>query len=142
MRSTIYDLRFTRGLPFGKRLAVCGLLLASLSLASADDKDAKLQQQIIGTWARDNTGEMSICTNGSIHSKYSRVYPNMTKSWNFEGTWQIRDGYCIVTTTNATAIGTTKLAPVGSTDRAKIIKLDDKSLVWEIDNETITFNRK
>jgi hypothetical protein len=113
-----------------------------LSLASADDRDTKLQQQIVGTWARGNTEELRICTNGNFHSKVSRVFPNATKTWNWEGTWQIRNGFCFMTTTNAAAIGSTNSPSVGGIDQTKITQLDSKLLILEINNQSITFNRK
>jgi hypothetical protein len=142
VRFTIYDIRFTRGLSFSKRVASCGLLLAALSCLNADAQDTELEHQIIGTWARDKSSEMIINTNGSFHSKFSTAYSSVTKTWNYYGTWQIKDGFCVMTITNASTTGATNFEAVGSIGRAKIIKLEGTSLVWKLDDQTIAFRRK
>ena len=142
MRFTIDDLRLTRVLSFSKRFASCGLLLAVLGFATADAQDTTLEQQIVGTWAKGKSSEICIYTNGSFRSTMSEVYPKVTKTWNYKGTWEIKDGFFIYTVTNATATGSTNFEAVGSVDRCQIIKLDSLSLVCKIGDQTVAFSRK
>jgi hypothetical protein len=126
----------------GKLIASCGLLLLVLGFAMAAAQDTTLEQQIVGTWAKGKSSELIFNTNGSFLSKMSDVHPNVTKTWNYEGTWQIKDGFCVMTVTNASATGTTNLEADGSVDRAKIVNINYISLVLKFGDQTIAFNRK
>lgn len=141
MKFTICDIRFTRCLLLGKRVAWCVLLFATLNLAPADSQDAEQKKELIGSWAGGKAGEMHFYDNGTFRSKFFQISAVNTKTWSYAGIWEIKDGFCLMTVTNASASGSTNIQSIGSIARAKIVKVDSRSLVWKLDDQTIAFSR-
>ena len=72
----------------------------------------------------------------------SLVYPNITRTWNYGGTWNVQDAFLVVTITNASASGSTNFESVGSVDRSRIVKVDRLFLILETNGQTNYFVRK
>jgi len=72
----------------------------------------------------------------------SQVYPNLTKTWNYGGTWRVQDAFLVTTITNASANGSTNFESVGSVSRVKIIKLNSRFLILGSNDQTNYFTRK
>jgi hypothetical protein len=117
-------------------------LFAVLSCSTTYGQDAELERQIAGTWTQGKGIEICIYTNGSFQSKIFHVKPNRTMTLNYEGTWQIKDGFCLMTITNSSGINTTNFEAAGCIDRLKIVKVDKASLVLKSSDMTMAYNRK
>ena|ERR1017187_3622344 len=110
-------------------------LLLSLLLTACGRRDAKFARQIAGTWTNESSVTMTFTPDGN----FSTLWLSPRRTNIFEGTWQIRDGIVIFTTTNAS--GTEPHAPVSDVGRAKIIHVDDHQLVYTSDEQTISLGR-
>lgn len=64
------------------------------------------------------------------------------KVWAFEGTWAVTGGFCMLTDTKTRSWGTTNRVAEGGTERCRIIMLDDKRLVWELNEQTNSLTRE
>ena len=90
------------------------LILLVLLASGCHRRDAKLDQQIVGTWTNEEHWSVSFSSDGS----FSSGSPGLS----FQGTWLSRDGELVMTVTNAA--GTKKHEPVGSIDRLRIVRVD------------------
>jgi hypothetical protein len=101
--------------------------------------DAELQREIPGSWNHAGKKFMSISPDGSYSYVTSLDSQGHGISGTWQGTWQIRDAFLILTTTNSTAhIG------VPFTDvvlRWKVIHLDDHKLIFELQGRKETLER-
>ena len=89
-------------------------ILLVLLASGCHRRDAKLGQQIVGTWTNEGLWSMSLSSDGSFSSGSPSV--------SYQGTWLTKDGELVTTVTNAT--GTKKHVPVGSIDRSRIVRVD------------------
>ena len=89
-------------------------ILLVLLVSGCHRRDAKLDQQIVGTWTNEGHWSMSFSSDGS----FSSGPPSLL----YQGTWFTKDGELVSTITNAT--GTKKHEPVGSIDRLRIVRVD------------------
>jgi len=71
---------------------------------------------------------------------------NFSESFHFPkgtltlaGTWQIKDGILIWTTTNVS--GPEPHVAVGTVDQSKIVSVDAHRLVYEVEGQTISLSR-
>ena len=112
--------------------------LVFLLLLSACRRETKLQEQLAGTWTRDDTFQMTLATDGSFVSQWTLP----TKSLTYEGIWKMEDGSVVSTITNSIARGTTNFQAAGTVDRWVIVKIDNNDLVWSNAEQTISLKRK
>ena len=105
--------------------------------------DAKLRNALIGTWTPNShlTGLMRVESNGTFFAQWNTTNRPM-KVWSFEGTWTATGDVYIATITKSRFWGTTNLEIDGTTDRLRIISLNEKHLVWEIGGHTNSFTRE
>jgi hypothetical protein len=113
-----------------------------LLLTGCNRGDTKLRQQIAGTWiTSDSNGIIKINSDGSFVTKWTIANTNTIYKLIYEGTWQIKDGIMISTISKAD--GYERHEVVGTVDRYKIIRLNDRELFYEFGtNQTIMLNRK
>ena len=104
----------------------------ALLVAGCGGRDAKLRQQITGTWPVPPSGSMTFLAAGSFHFTNSYVSTNATLTWASDGTWDVRDGFLITTITNSIASGTDEKAQVGKTSRGKITFIDEHNLCYTV----------
>jgi len=103
--------------------SVCILLI--LLIVGCSRRDAKMREQICGSW---DGGVITYLPDGSWHFHNELVVSNVTLKWTSDGTWDVKDGYLISTTTNSTSENTTERSLVGRVDRFKITFLDAHNL--------------
>ena len=94
-------------------------------LLTGCSRDHSLHKQLTGTWKNGNpAGFMSLLADGSFVSSF--VTTNEVEVLRFEGTWLVKDGTLVMTSTNISGIK--EHEPVGSIDRMKIIQVSDGRL--------------
>ena len=113
-------------------------VLLSLLFIGCSRRDAKLREQITGTWTRDGKFEMRLLADGSFVSYWALS----NKSLTYQGTWKIQDGSMVSTLTNCIAEGTTNFERVGSVDHFAIIRADLTDLVYSNSGQMISLTRK
>jgi hypothetical protein len=118
------------------------LALLSLLITGCGRRDTSLQKQLNGTWARGDSGVMTVNSDGSFHSRWTGALTNATKEWIYDGTWEVRDRFLITTVTKSEARNTTNSEAVGSIDRFTIVRVDDTHLVTELGGLTNYFERR
>jgi hypothetical protein len=102
----------------------------SLLLTGCNSGDTKLRQQIAGTWINSVSNcTVTIFSNGSFVTRYTFVKTNVTSELIYQGKWQIKNGVMISTTTNVS--GPEPRETVGTTDNSKIIRLNDRELIFD-----------
>ncbi|HEX4341875.1 MAG TPA: lipocalin family protein, partial [Verrucomicrobiae bacterium] len=113
--------------PMIKKLTLA-LLGLSLSLTGCHrSSDAAISQKTIGTWEITSpSGKITFRKDGSYTSHWIMFRHDTSEELAYEGTWQIENRILINTVTNAS--GPEPHAPLGSTDRAKVISIDDHQL--------------
>jgi hypothetical protein len=109
--------------------------LLSVMIVGCGSRDAKMREQIYGTW---DGGTITYLPNGTFHFHSELVISNATLKWTSDGTWGVEDGYLITTTTNSTSENTTERPAVGRISRSKITFLDAHNLCYT--NERDGFN--
>jgi hypothetical protein len=129
------------------RLVVTFALLCLL-LTGCDLRDARLREKLVGTWVLGDSdvgrsGVMVIRSYGSMYSDFTHGSGPSAKEVVFQGTWIVKDGYFLLTATNIINPDSIKVEPVGTTERAKIVKLDGTTLeiLYERDQK-ISWQRK
>lgn len=114
------------------------LILLAASLTGCGSRDARSQKQMIGGWAGDGLGKITLASDSSY---VFRQADGVT----YQGTWTVQNGEYIATLTNCIADGQKNLQPLGSVARSKIVTLDEHHLVLEtetgIKGQTITLIR-
>jgi hypothetical protein len=102
-------------------------ILLSLLIVGCGRRDTKMREQICGSW---NDGMITYLSDGSWHFHSELVVSNVTLKWTSDGTWDVKDGYLISTTTNSTSENTTERPSVGRISRSKITFLDAHNLCY------------
>jgi hypothetical protein len=82
--------------------------------------DAEISRKIVGTWKNRGSGVMALAPDGS----FSNSWKAGTRIRTFEGTWSVKDGEFILTSTKRDAI------PFSDVNRSKIILADDHDLIY------------
>jgi hypothetical protein len=111
------------------------ILALSLLLTACRRHDVKLEQQIAGTWTRDESGTLTFAPDGS----FSIVSWKQSHTNSFAGTWQISERVLIMTITNAPVIKGRSL--VGGVERYNIVHVDDHQFLYEESGQTHTLSR-
>jgi hypothetical protein len=121
-----------------------------LALASCSQQDAGPQAAIAGTWlfAKDmpDGGQMQsttrVAANGHYVSHLQTLSSNrISRMVTFEGIFEVKDG-CLIDT--ITKDSQTNAAPVPRTDRARIIRMDDREMVvrYQGKDEEVVFRKQ
>jgi hypothetical protein len=113
----------------------------ALLVAGCGGHDAKLRQQIAGTWPVPPSGSITFLSSGCFHFTNSYVSTNATMTWTSDGTWEVRDGFLITTITNSIASGTDEKAQVGQTSRSKINFIDEHNLCYGDESHGSAYHR-
>ena len=117
------------------------LLFVALLLNGCDRGDAKVRQQLLGTWQKPDGGQITLQADGSFHSHWTLSLTNTPKEWLYDGTWSIKDNSVRLAITNAGARNTTNFEAIGTIEHWKIIQLDEKRLTIANTNQTNSFER-
>jgi hypothetical protein len=104
-------------------------------------RDAKLRQQITGTWPIPPSGSIAFLADGTFHFTNSYVSTNTTLTWTSDGTWNVRDGFLITTVTNSMAENTDAKPRVGEISRAKINFVDEHNLAYGDEKHGASYHR-
>jgi len=112
-----------------------------LLVAGCGGRDAKLRQQIAGTWPVPPSGSMTFFAGGSFHFTNSYVSTKATLTWASDGAWEITDGFLITTITNSIASGTDEKPQVGKTSRSKITFIDEHNLCYGDESHGSAYHR-
>ena len=107
--------------------------------------DAKLAQQITGTW----TSAPFSWTEGPLFSRtissdgsFSTSIGHSNALVTYQGIWLVKDQALVMTVTNARGTGNhTPGSPVGSVNSNKIIHVDTHEVIYEADGHTNTLYR-
>ena len=100
------------------------------------DKVQKPSQQITGSWTSTRSGtEMAISPDGSWLTR--NMVPGHTNT--FSGTWQVKDGFFIMTLTNSP--NPNRPASAGDVVRYKIIRMDEHQFIYEDSGRAVTLTR-
>ena len=113
-------------------------ILLSLLVVGCGNRDAKMREQILGSW---NDGTITYLPDGSWHFKNQGVVSNVTLKWASDGTWDVKDGILIITTTNSTSENTTERPLVGRIDRNTITFLDAHNLCYTNERYGFAYHR-
>ncbi|MCF7709299.1 MAG: hypothetical protein K9N52_10410 [Verrucomicrobia bacterium] len=113
------------------------LFVSVLLISGCKPSDAKIREQITGTWARDDTFEMTLTKDGGFISQWKSTTNNLT----YYGTWKIQDGDIVSVLTNFNAHGNTNVAPLG-VNHHKIMQIDSNDLVLSNEGQTVSLKRK
>ncbi len=70
---------------------------------------------------------------------FSATFHSPQGTLTLAGTWQIKDGILIWTTTNVS--GPEPHVAIGTVDRSKIVSVDAHRLVYEVEGHTISLSR-
>jgi hypothetical protein len=101
---------------------------------SRPPSDARIRQTVSGSWiGKNDKFIMTITPDGSY------AYGTSPSHNAFSGTWQIQDGFFIMTTTNSTAHGGSSL--IGSVLRCRVVHFDDHEFAFDMGGETMTLKR-
>ena len=111
-----------------------------LLLTGCSRHDAKLADQVAGTWMSAHT-VWTLSPDGSFHSLLAGTNDNVIKEAIYDGTWSVQDGFLVTTITKRSSHNLTNLASIGQVDHQKIVRLDSTSLVLS-DGLTNTYTRK
>jgi hypothetical protein len=108
-------------------------ILLCFLLIGCDRRDAKLSQQVLGTWnyAGAARGGMDIASDGHFSSIW-------TKS-EYQGTWVVKEGVLVMTCTNASG---PNREPVGRIERFRIVEVDSSRLALECNGQTNCLERR
>jgi hypothetical protein len=117
-----------------KKSIIIILALSSI-LTACSRRDTKLTQAVSGSWQGGARRESVMAPDGS----FSESYRSPSGTLTIAGTWQIKDGILISTTTNVSGPG--PHVAVGTVDRCKIISVDAHRLVYEVEGHTISLSR-
>ena len=86
----------------------------------AISEDSKLRSLLIGDWPQGKYTGMTFFSDGSFYSRWLPTNDPIRKQWITEGTWQVKNGFLVLTTTNAVANPTTNRV-IGSIERLKFL---------------------
>lgn len=114
--------------------AVFGLLTTGLASALATElknmpSDFEIRQQVVGTWIVNMPpikGTVTIVSDGHFVSQGTINLANNTLDIRYEGSWRVEDGILIEEVTKSDY----ELLPVGHITHDKIIRINDKELVY------------
>jgi hypothetical protein len=101
------------------------LILLSILITGCSRSDAKIHRQIIGSW---NGGSMTFEADGSFRAQFPTP-----AEWTQEqdGTWDVKDGYLIMTVTNSRARNEPVILPVGHVSRCKVTFSDAHTFIYK-----------
>ena len=101
-------------------LVVVGILLRQ---HSKHPSDAKLGQQISGTW-KNHSGLFTRVF--SSDGSFSTIIGHPNALVTYQGTWLVKDGELVMTLTNAQGTGSHQAgSSVGDIDRIRIVQVDE-----------------
>jgi len=108
-------------------------ILLCLLLIGCEGRDAKLSQQVLGTWndTGASRGGMAIASDGHFSPIWSKS--------EYRGTWLVNEGVLVMTITNASGPNN---EPVGSVDRMRIVEVDSSRLAIEFNGQTNYLERR
>ena len=129
----------------------CAFSLAAFVLIAAgcrdrtgqSAKDAQMRRIIAGTWVMETNrveGIITLNLDGSCSGYWSNTVT--PRGWRSEGEWEIINGDCVMTTTNKTSWNLALHGPPGTTERIRIMSLDDQELITVSDDQTNKWSRK
>jgi hypothetical protein len=108
--------------------------------------DTGIRQKIVGTWIVDShspsgssmKGTVIILSDGSLVAKVTIIRKNSEEDFEYEGTWQVKDGFLIETVTRSHS----RLAVKGHVTRDKIIRLDTHELAYQTETGRIVTRKR
>jgi hypothetical protein len=113
------------------RFSIILILLILPVTGCNNHRDARLHMQVAGAWKEfGNSGNMTLDSRGSFHARFTSTSSNDTKEWAQDGTWDVKDGFLIFTTTNGPVRNTPFAAPVGRVARCKITFINNRNMVY------------
>src|ERR1035441_7431954 len=132
-------------------ITVCSLIIAFVcksqpaGVTTAPPSDAKLTQQIAGTWTRGPFSwteaplfRRTYSPDGSFTTSIGHTNALVT----YKGTWLVKDQALVMTVTNAQGTGNHGTgSPVGHVDGGRIIYLDEHQFIYETDGHTNRLTR-
>jgi hypothetical protein len=127
-----------------KKFAIIGFFIVLLIVGILSwqhfkypSSDERIRHQLPGTWIngpQDSKDSVNIDSDGNFVIKETFG----TNEVASEGTWQVKDGFLIATTTKSSS----KDERVGIVTKDKIIRVNDQELVFSSQGTTITWKRK
>jgi hypothetical protein len=102
-----------------------------------EDRDTEFVRQFDGTWTNESSGMLTIAPNGEFLLRWSDQY----RTNIYGGSWvgKVRDPALLLFPTNAS--GTEPHWAIGEEKQLKIIHVDDRHLVFEVDEQTNSMSR-
>jgi hypothetical protein len=110
------------------------LILISLLACGCNRNDARLTEQIVGTWDNEDAFRMTLSSNGEF-SCGSVFSSNLSR-----GTWLIKNSALVMVITNTTR--TKQQASGDSVYLMKIVQANQSNLTVEISGQTVYYRHK
>jgi hypothetical protein len=117
------------------------VILAFGLLLTGCNRDAKLTKRVPGVWKHEEINTQGADTFTSTTTFFPDGTFSYLRAWNekpltntFAGTWQIKDGFILMTLTSRS--GPNPDVPPGVIMKWRIIRLDSHELVDEVDGVT------
>jgi major membrane immunogen (membrane-anchored lipoprotein) len=122
------------------------ILALSLLLTACSRHDAEFTKQVPGNWKHEGTSTRDTGTYASTTTispdgtfSYIRQWNERPLTYTMAGTWQIKDGFMLMTVTNRS--DQNMGAKVGEIIKSRIIRLDDRQFVYEVKGITNILSR-
>ena len=103
--------------------------------------DAKLRRTMTGMWT-NGFAMLTRASDGTFSGIWTNYQKNLGLSWAYEGKWEVTNGVEVTIYTQSLSWNTTNRAAVGSVYLAKILRVDDREMVWEFNGQTNSLFRK
>jgi hypothetical protein len=124
-----------------KKLIITGislvLLIVVFVLTWQHFRDVKLRHEVVGSWRGIGGSRFSM----TIASDGSQSWGTTNRPDFISGTWRIRHGILILTTTNEYHRFHGGSSLVGVVMRCRVVHLDDQEFVFDMGTNTITLTR-
>ena len=101
-----------------------------LTACGKNPSDDDIRQKLVGAW-KPNSGAADLITvnaDGSVLTKYASVGTNSLRGEIERGTWQVHNGFVIVTSTNADG-------SASYMDSNKVIRINERECVLQDDED-------
>ncbi len=125
-----------------------------IMVAACHAQDAKLRQQVVGSWADVDCGQLIVKTSISADGKFRTTCKNRKapdEVMYYDGKWSVSNAMLVSTVTNITGASVTTTndsgekvsakIPVGTTDHYKIVKASANELTLSKDGQATSMTR-
>jgi hypothetical protein len=132
-----------------KKLVVIGFSLGMLFIATLifmhyqkHPSDSKIRRNLPGTWILNMAGDLRTTYIMSADGHWTGQVSGKTTAGRMDGTWQVKDGFLISTTTNSNFGTNTSLrVQTPASVSSRIIRIDSHEFVVQTRNTQVAFKK-